>query len=146
MALPRQGSKFSLSDAAMDKLRQQEDLLVTSIIQDMASPDPKISTAARKQLIDLGFTAKDDGAKGVVSFLLEKARQGAFGSQAATFGADGKTITKKLMFEEADKESASDFLPGEGVVDDAPPPPAPSHKSALPNIPLAAMGSLKGGA
>ena len=147
--MPGPSTRFTLSDTALERIREQEDMIVTGLINDLQSTDEKVVQLARKQLIELGFTSKEDSAKGVVAFLLEKARAGEFGKHAAAFSRstsnERESFDKKLLDESPPVETIK-FIPGAITDDDTPPPENKQKRSIYSGLPIAALDLVpKGG-
>ena len=125
------------SEESLDKIREAEEEIVDSLIRDLNSADLKERDAARKQLIQLGFTKEKEEASGVVSFLLQKAREGEFGEHARVYqAAMGGNEGKARDLAKAPKKKKPPKEPEEVVQIDT---PKKEKRSVKSKIPLAAL-------
>ena len=118
-----------LDSVQLDDLRSLAQNAVDSLRNDLSSVDEKVRAAARKELFNLGVFQTTDANKGVVAFLLERAKKGDFGKKAAVFARESTVDPNHV-----------DFKPGEAIDDDDPdtvrvveaPPPPVVVKEARP--------------
>lgn len=117
------GRITKLSDASIELIRNQEEIIVQSLLDDLQDTDPKVRQAARKDLIALGFQHKEEiTATSVISLLLDKAKRGEYGEQAKQVYMEQAGDAK---FDQADDVPQ---LPLENA------PPIPTPKPAPPQF------------
>lgn len=109
MPTPNLSKVGGLEQTELDDLRSLAKDAVASLRNDLTSPDEKLRAAARKQLFDLGVFTVPENNKGVVAFLLERAKRGDFGKKAAIYAKESSA-----------DETHVDFIPGSAVEDDDP--------------------------
>lgn len=124
---------FQIPDSMRAKIRKKQHDLVDALFEELESGDLKVKTEARKLLMALSVE-KDKGRKGVVEFLLERARRGEFGEQARAFTAENETL-----FDEG-AEEPEDILagepPAEGEDEDDPAPRFVQMQEAGASLPM----------
>lgn len=86
MAVGRPGWKTELSTGSIEKIVGAEAQIVDILLEDLKDEDSKVRKAAVDALLQLGFQKPAQEAKGIVAFLLQRAREGKFGEYAALVG------------------------------------------------------------
>lgn len=85
------GFRIELSEESLEQITKAEPRLVQSLLDDLDGDDEKLRQIARDSLLQLGFSKPAQESKGVVSFLLQRAREGKFGEHAISMGSKEKT-------------------------------------------------------
>lgn len=134
------GHITKLSEASLERIRDQEDAIVQSLLDDVQDADAKVRMAARKDLIALGFQHREEvTATSVISLLLDKAKKGEYGEQARTASLELSGDTK---FDNDDPQQALDFH--EPVLSPVKPPTqfVPKQTGEALPVPAIALGQM----